>query len=109
FRNKKILITGGTGLIGRQVVALLFKAGAKITVVSLDKITLPLKAKIIYGDLTDFNFCKTITKDKDYVFHIAGIKGSVDVTKSKPSSFFVPLLMMNTNVLEACRVNEVKK
>jgi GDP-L-fucose synthase len=45
----------------------------------------------------------------DFVFHIAGIKGSIEVTKSKPASFFVPLLMMNTNVLEACRLNKVSK
>jgi len=45
----------------------------------------------------------------DYVFHLAGIKGSIEVTKSRPASFFVPLLMFNTNVLEASRRNNVKK
>jgi GDP-L-fucose synthase len=45
----------------------------------------------------------------DFVFHVAGIKGSIEVTKSKPASFFVPLIMFNTNVLEACRLNKVKK
>ena len=45
----------------------------------------------------------------DCVFHVAGIKGSVKVTLEKPASFFVPLLMFNTNVLEASRINNVKK
>ena len=36
YKNKKILITGGTGLIGRQLVNLLLSYGAKLTVVSLD-------------------------------------------------------------------------
>jgi GDP-L-fucose synthase len=45
----------------------------------------------------------------DFVFHLAGIKGSVAMTISKPASFFVPLLMFNTNVLEACRINNVRK
>jgi len=45
----------------------------------------------------------------DYVFHVAGIKGSIDVTINNPASFFVPLLMFNTNVLEASRLNNVKK
>ena len=45
----------------------------------------------------------------DYVFHVAGIKGSVQVTLEKPASFFVPLLMFNTNVLEASRLNKVEK
>ena len=39
---------------------------------------------------------KNITNKMNYVFHIAGVKGSVEVTKSKPASFFVPLLQMNT-------------
>jgi GDP-L-fucose synthase len=50
-----------------------------------------------------------MTRGKDYVFHVAGIKGSVKVTKEQPASFFVPLLMMNTNILEACRLNNVEK
>lgn len=109
FRGAKVLVTGGTGLIGRQVVKLLITAGAKITIVSLDKLTVDNKAKHIYGDLTDFEFCKKITKNQDFVFHIAGVKGSIEVTRTKPASFFVPLLMMNTNVLEACRINRVNK
>jgi len=40
---------------------------------------------------------------------VAGIKGSVEVTKSKPASFLVPLLMMNTNVLEAARKAGARK
>jgi GDP-L-fucose synthase len=109
FSGKNILITGGTGLIGRQVANILCDAGAKIKIVSLDKVSVNDNAVHILGDLTDFNFCKDITNDMDFVFHIAGIKGSVEVTKAKPASFFVPLLMMNTNILEACRLNKVKK
>jgi GDP-L-fucose synthase len=82
---------------------------AYIKVASLDKIKIDDRAEHIYGDLTGFEFCKDITKDIDYAFHLAGIKGSVEVTKAKPASFFVPLLMFNTNVLEACRINKVRK
>jgi GDP-L-fucose synthase len=109
FKNKKCLVTGGTGLIGRQVVEILCDAGADVTIVSLDKISIDSRANYIYGDLSYFSKVEKITSDKDYVFHIAGIKGSVKVTKEKPASFFVPLLMMNTNILEACRINEVEK
>lgn len=80
-----------------------------MTIVSLDKITVDKRAKHILGDLTDFALVKKITKGIDFVFHVAGIKGSIEVTKTRPASFFVPLLMMNTNVLEACRLNKVKK
>lgn len=109
FANRHALVTGGTGMIGREIVNLLSAAGAKVRIASLDRITVNTQAEHIYGDLTDFGFCKSISRDVDYVFHVAGIKGSIEVTKTKPASFFVPLLMMNTNMLEACRINQVKK
>ena len=37
YNNKKILVTGGTGLIGIQLVKKLAELRAKVTVVSLDK------------------------------------------------------------------------
>ena len=109
FDGATAVVTGGSGMIGRDVVRLLCDAGAKVRSVSLDKINVDDRAEMVYGDLCDFSFCKEITKDIDFVFHVAGIKGSVEVTKSKPASFFVPLLMMNTNMLEAARVNKARK
>lgn len=109
FRNKNVIITGGTGLIGRFVVKKLCDYEAKVKIISLDKINIDKRAEHIYGDLTDFNFCKKITLNQDYAFHMSGIKGSVKVTIEKPASFFVPLIMMNTNFLEACRINSVSK
>ncbi|GAG97667.1 unnamed protein product, partial [marine sediment metagenome] len=102
FVGRNIVVIGGTGLIGRQVVDILCSFGAKVTIVSLDKIKVNEKTEHVFGDITNFEFCKNITKDIDFVFHLAGIKGSIEVTKKKPASFFVPLLMMNTNILEAC-------
>src|SRR5207237_646351 len=107
--NRPALVTGGTGLIGRQVVRRLRQIGAHVTVVSLDRLESEPGVRHVYGDLTDFAFCRSLTEGMEFVFHVAGIKGSIEVTKSRPASFFVPLLMMNTNVLEACRVNKVAK
>lgn len=109
FEGRNVLVTGGSGLIGRQIGIMLCDAGANVRIVSLDRININQKADHIYGDLTDFQLCKEVTRDMDYVFHLAGIKGSIEVTQSKPASFFVPLLMFNTNVLEACRLNKVQK
>jgi len=108
--GKSVIVTGGTGMIGREVVRILCEAGAAVRSVSLDKLSsVHPKAEQIYGDLSDFAFCKELTKGSDWVFHVAGIKGSIEVTKSKPASFFVPLLMMNTNVLEAARINKCER
>ncbi|MBU1598499.1 NAD(P)-dependent oxidoreductase, partial [bacterium] len=109
FDKKNVLVTGGTGLIGRQVTDLLCSAGASVKIVSLDKINVNDKAEHVLGDLTSFDFCKNITENMDFVFHLAGIKGSASVTEKKLASHFVPILMMNTNILEACRINRVKK
>ena len=109
FKKKKVIVTGGTGLIGRSVVNKLCDYEAEVTIISLDKINVDERADHVFGDLTDFNFCKKVSKDKDYALHMSGIKGSVKVTIEKPASFFVPLIMMNTNFLEACRQNSIKK
>ena len=109
FYKKKVIVTGGTGLIGRSVVKKLCDFNAEVKVVSLDNFKVDERANHIKGDLTDFNFCKEITKEQDFAFHLSGIKGSVKVTIDKPSSFFVPLLMMNTNFLEATRINKISK
>jgi len=109
FAGKNALVTGGTGLIGRQVVKGLCDCRATVKIVSLDNVHIDDRAEHIYADLSDFSCCKEHTKGMDFVFHLAGIKGSIDVTLSKPASFFVPLLMMNTNMLEACRLNNVQK
>ncbi len=109
FHQKKVLVTGGTGLIGREVSRILLDLGADVKVVSLDKVALDPRIKVVFGDLTNLDFCLEQTKGIDFVFHLAGVKGSIDVTKAKPASFLVPLLMFNTNVLEASRRNNVEK
>ncbi|MCX5667169.1 MAG: NAD-dependent epimerase/dehydratase family protein [Candidatus Omnitrophica bacterium] len=109
FGGKNVLVTGGTGLIGRQVMDMLCKADAHVKTVSLDKVKINEKADHLFGDLTSFELCMQVTRDIDFAFHLAGVKGSIDVTKTKPASHFVPVLMFNTNLLEACRLNKVKK
>jgi GDP-L-fucose synthase len=109
FSGSDVLVTGGTGLIGRQVVDILCEADANVKVVSLDRIIVDSRAEHVLGDLADFGFCKEMAQGMDFVCHLAGVKGSIEVTKAKPASFFVPLLMMNTNVLEASRLNRVRK
>jgi GDP-L-fucose synthase len=107
YKDKKVLVTGGTGLIGRQVVDLLVEEGANVHVISLDDLILNDKATYWNIDLRDFKMCQNFTKT-DYVFHLAGIKASPDITKKRPATMSVVPLQINTNILEACRINKVE-
>ncbi|MBL6945207.1 MAG: NAD-dependent epimerase/dehydratase family protein [Rhodospirillales bacterium] len=108
FSGANCLVTGGTGLIGRAVVRMLCNAGAKVRVASLDRINVDERADHVLCDLTEFAACRDLVKGMDDVFHLAGIKGSIHVTTTQPASSFVPLLMMNTNLLEAARREQVR-
>lgn len=96
-------------MIGYFVAEILVKMGASVTVSSLDDLEAPQGTQKIKSDLRDFDTCKELTRNKDIVFQVAGIKASARITKSRPASFFVPLLMMNTNLLEAARIGGVER
>ncbi len=105
FKNKKVLVTGGSGMVGKPLVSMLLEKGAYVTVVSLDKPDNQENINFINLDLRDYNNCLKATKDMEVILHVAGVKGSPTLTRDKPCSFFVPMLQFNTNVLEAARVN----
>ncbi len=109
FKSKNVLVTGGSGLIGRQLLEILAEAGACLRSVSLDRIAVNPKAEHIVGDLTSLDFCKEMVRGMDYIFHLAGVQGTVQTSALKLASHFVPTLMMNTNVLEAARTAKVRK
>jgi len=110
YENKKILVTGGTGLIGRPLVEMLIAQGAKVRIASLDD---PSRAhpdaEFMQVDLTDMNNCLKACEGMDMVFHLAGIKGSPKMTKEKPASFFVPTILFNTNMMEAAKQCQVER
>ena len=107
FKGKRVLVTGGTGMIGRHVLSLLRQTDCEITCASLDDLSWNDGIHYKKVDLTDSASCLDVTQGQDVVLHVAGIKGSVNVTKTKPASFYVPLVLMNTNVLEASVRNNV--
>ena len=109
YKNKNVLVTGGTGLIGTQLVNKLVKLKSRVIVASLDRnIELPKGVKFIRSDLRFFENCLKLTKKIDYVFHLAGIKGSPEMAKKKPYQFMTPMLMFNANMLEASRLIKLK-
>ena len=110
YKNKKVLVTGGTGLIGMPLVKILIKKKAKVTVVSLDsKKRAPKGCKFIRTDLRELSNCLKVCKGKDIVFHLAGVKGSPKMTMQKPASFMVPTIIFSFNMMEAARRSNVKR
>src|SRR5476651_238049 len=104
YKNKKVLVTGGTGLIGRPLVEMLLAQGAKVTVVSLDDPSrAPQGVTFKHADLREFSNCMDICKDQEIVFQLAGVKGSPAMTAKRPASFFVPTISFSINMMEAAR------
>ena len=102
FENKKVLVTGGSGMIGRSLVNQLLLKGAKVFIADLTKSTdLPEGVIHIKTDLREFNNCLDICEGMNYVFHLAGVKGSPKMCKEQPVDFMVPMLQFNTNMIEA--------
>lgn len=110
YNNKKILVTGGTGLIGRPLVEKLISYGAQVSIVSLDEKP-KIKGKFYFykSDLREFKNCLFLCKGKDIVFHLAGVKGSPLMTARKPASFLVPTVTFTFNMMEAARRCGVKR
>ena len=110
FKNKKILITGGTGLIGMPLSQMLIDLKSDLTIVSLDKKPkLIKKFRFLKKDLRDFSNCLNVCKNKDIVFHLAGVKGNPAMTMRKPASFLVPTVNFSFNMMEAARRCKVKR
>lgn len=104
YRGKKVLVTGGTGLIGRPLVEMLKEKGADITIASLDDPSrAPEGITFKQTDLREFSHCLELCKDQEIVFQLAGVKGSPAMTARRPASFFVPTLTFSINMMEAAR------
>ncbi len=110
YNNKKVLVTGGTGLIGQPLVQMLLEQGALVTVVSLDDPSrCPKEAVFIQADLRDFNECLNVCNKQEIVFQLVGIKGSPKMCAEKPASFFVPTITFSFNMMEAARRANVER
>ena len=110
FKDKVVLVTGATGMIGRSVIDQLIGNTKKIIAVSLDAEPAEWKESKYTGqiefanvDLREFSQCRKIMHGVDLVVHLAGVKGSPKLTLEQPASFFTNTLMFNLNVMESAR------
>lgn len=117
FKDKTLLITGGTGSFGNAVLRRLIDSDIKeIRIFSRDEkkqddmrqqLQNP-KVNFVIGDIRDFNSINIAMGGVDYVFNAAALK-------QVPSCEFYPMQAVRTNilgsenVLEAAVLNNVKK
>lgn len=108
FKNKNILVTGGSGMIGRQLVSLLLDDQANVFVADLNKpVNMPKNIKFYNIDLKNFQSCIDACKNIDYVFNLVGIKCSPQICIERPADIMGPMLQFNTNMLEAAMIEKV--
>jgi len=101
FKNKKILITGGTGSFGNAVLHYFLDSKvSEIRIFSRDekkqddmrKKYNNSKIKFFIGDVRDYDSVYNSTNGSDYIFHAAALK-------QVPSCEFNPMEAVKTNIL----------
>ena len=100
YKDKKILITGGTGFLGKAVVDTLQSKGYNDIVA--------------IGRSVDLTCCEEtlayFAREKpEVVIHLAATVGGIGANKENPGLFMYNNLVMGTNTMEASRLNRVNK
>ena len=113
---KKVLVTGGAGFIGSHLAERLLELGCNVSVAdNLSRGTIenikPFLNKIRFHktDLTSIENCLSVTKDADYVFHLASSVGGIQYIGSQNVDNLTRSVLMNMNILEAARICGVER
>ena len=99
-KDKKILITGGTGFLGKAVVSTLQSKGYTSLVAKGSSVDLTC-----YEETLDY----FSAEKPEVVIHLAATVGGIGANKDNPGLFIYNNLVMGTNTIEASRINKVDK
>ncbi|MFM7877229.1 MAG: GDP-L-fucose synthase family protein [Microcystis panniformis] len=99
--EQRIVVTGGAGFLGRQVVNQLIAAGA-----NPEKITIPRSKDC---DLRVWENCQRLANEEDLIIHLAAHVGGIGLNREKPAELFYDNLMMGTQLIHAAYLAGVQK
>lgn len=100
WKNRKVLVTGGKGFLGSQIVERLKHFGASVAV--------PRKSEFNLTTLDAAMKCMA-THSPEVVIHSAAYYGGLGITLAEPGKIYYENLVMGANVMEAARVHKVRK
>jgi CDP-glucose 4,6-dehydratase len=111
-RQESVLVTGGTGFVGRWLVEILRKRGSRVTMLARESgrrpEVLPNNVEVVGGPLEDFRFLSGLfTKQGiDTVFHLAA-QPLVTVGRESPRETLETNVAGTWHLLEAMRLSGV--
>ncbi|MDD1415782.1 GDP-L-fucose synthase [Dolichospermum sp. ST_con] len=101
LENKRILVTGGAGFLGRQVIDQLCQNGA-----NREKITVTRSHDC---DLRVWENCQRSVDQQDIIIHLAAHVGGIGLNREKPGELFYDNLMMGTQLIHAAYQQGIEK
>jgi len=113
YKNKKIIVTGGTGLIGSRICNIFTKNNLDVTSVSIDskdRVEQVLSDTSIHKniDLRDYQKCLNLFKNTDILINLMGIRESTQLGVKKSATAMSAFLLCNTNIVQSACLNDVK-